>query len=200
MKCSENRRRAITGALCLLGIALMFTSCPPRPLLVKLDYHAPEAALGGNPPRNVIVHLSPVVDARSNRDTIGQTSVSVLPASDVLLWVQDGLVTLADQGFDLSMSGSDPPDGYRLRVTVTRVYCRSTITTLRSSVVLSVEYFRDGVLKATREHRGEDVYEDNSPFEGSGRFSQGRVQQVLNNGLAETVAQIAATIEELEAQ
>lgn len=200
MKRTANRTHTMVKILCLLGVVLMITGCRPRPMVVNLEYTPPDRAPSGDSPRNIVVHLSPVVDARSNQDTIGQTTVSVLPGSDVLQWVQAGLLTLADRGFDLRMSGSDPLDGYRLRVTVMRVYCRSTLTTLRSSVVLSVEYFRNGEMVATREHRGEHIVEDNSPFEGTYRFNERRVLQALNSGLADAVAQVAATVEELEAQ
>ena len=109
-------------------------------------------------------------------------------------------MTLGDQGFRLRMSGSDPPEGYRIRVTITRVYCRSILASLRASIVLSTEYYRDGVLLGKRVHMGEGVVEDSSPLSGTYRFNERRVLQSLNIGLADAVAQVADTIRELEGQ
>jgi len=177
------------------GLLVVACATSEPAILVGLLY-APPKNLTAMPP-SVVVHLSPVVDARSDPEAIGHTTVIVRATSDVLAWVREGLLTLGEQGYELSMSGSDPPEGFRLRVTVTRVYCRSVVNSLRSSVVLVVEYFRGGELVAKRQHRGESTYQDMGLFSGTYRFNEARVLQVLNDGLGNAVAQIAATLKEL---
>lgn len=185
--------------LVVAGLGYGCQSHPP--IVVNLLYATPEeaAVIAAERTQGVVVHLAPVADERSNQKTLGRTTVEVLPGSDLLTWVQDGMLTLRDQGFTLVLSGSDPPPpGYRIVATVTRVYVRSVTASLHSSVVLSVEYYRGGVLQGTRLHHGDGVVEDPSPFEGTYRFNEGKVLQVLNMALAEAVGQVAATIIELE--
>lgn len=190
-----------TGWYLLVTAAmLVIPGCQPNgPMTVGLTYIPPESSPAAHPSSGIVLHLSPVADGRSNRESLGRTTVSILPGSDVLKWVQDGLMTLADSGFDLTLSGSDPIRGYRLRATVMRVYCRTALASLHSSVVLNVEYYRGGELIGERVHHGESSVEDSSPFEGTYRFSEGRVLQVLNGALADVVSQIAATVGEMEA-
>ncbi len=194
--------RRLVGGCVLLAIAGLGYGCqPPQPIVVNLVYATPEKAevLGSERTQGVVVHLAPVADERSNQKTLGQTTVQVLPGSDLLTWVQDGMLTLRDQGFTLVLSGSDPPPpGYRIVATVNRVHVRSATASLHSSVVLSVEYYRGGVLQGTRLHHGDGVVEDPSPFEGTYRFNEGRVLQALNLALADAVGQVATTIMELE--
>ncbi|MFH1277203.1 MAG: hypothetical protein ABIK65_02330 [Candidatus Eisenbacteria bacterium] len=201
MKTVLRRGFRFAGVIGLLAAIVVFAGCRPnQPILVDLTYIPPDenAEKPGGGAEDVVIHLSPVVDDRSNRDTIGKTTVSVIPESDVMLWVQEGLTSLGDWGYDLRLSGSDPPEGYRLRVTVSRVYCRSAMATLRSTIILSVEYYRGGELLGKRVHRGETVLEDRSPLEGTYRFNEGRVLEALNGGLGDAVGQIAATLAELE--
>lgn len=199
----KSPRKKTCCFIAALALVAAFTGCmmqKTKPIIVDLVYIPPEQAAeaGEAPAKDVVVHLAPVVDARSNRESIGQTTVSVLPGSDVLLWVQDGLLTLGDRGCDLNLSGSDPVEGYRLVVTVDRVYCRSASATLRSTIVLSVEYYEGGQLLGKRVHRGEAVVQDSSPFEGTYAFNEGRVLEVLNGGLGDAVEQIHAVIDEME--
>jgi uncharacterized lipoprotein YajG len=196
------RQRPRGGAVLLaLGVfILLLSGCNgQKSMVVDLTYLPPDAAAAAESVDRVVVHLSPIADERSNRETIGRTTVSILPRSNVINWVQDGLLTLEDRGFDLSFSGSDPPDGYRLRVGVSRVYCQSTLRALRATVILSVSYFRDGVLLKESLHVGESIVEETSFFGDPYKFSNGTIRRALNEGLNDTVAQIAATIRELEA-
>ena len=201
MSRNPERRWWVVVAAILVAMSLGLAGCQShKPIVVDLTYLSPDdegAAQAAG--KGITVHLSPVADERSNRDTIGRTTVPVLPGSDVITWVRAGLLTLDGNGFALSLSGSDPVDGYRLRVATDRVYCRSTGASLRATVVLSVEYYRNGDLMGKRQHHGEEMVQDHSLLESTYKFNDRYVLTALNGALSDVVDEIAATLLELEA-
>lgn len=97
------------------------------------------------------VHIVPTVDARQNRETIGQSLGGALLVDDVSPWMTEGLQHLQDFGYTVSLAAADAPpaaDGVTLRTSLTRAYTWQIGIKLFSMVAVKAEFAdRNGVLE-----------------------------------------------------
>ncbi|KVO19544.1 hypothetical protein [Burkholderia ubonensis] len=97
------------------------------------------------------VHIVPTVDARQNKETIGQSTSGALLVDDISPWMTEGLGHLKDFGYTVSAaSAAAPPaaDGVTIRPSVMRAYTWQIGMKIFSMVAVKVEFAdRNGVLQ-----------------------------------------------------
>ncbi|AJX14605.1 hypothetical protein [Burkholderia ubonensis] len=97
------------------------------------------------------VHIVPTVDARQNKETIGQSINGALLVGDIGPWVTEGLGHLKDFGYTVTEGSADAPpaaDGVTIRTSVTRAYTWQIGLKIFSMVAVKAEFAdRNGVLQ-----------------------------------------------------
>ena len=97
------------------------------------------------------VHVVPTVDARQNKETIGQSMSGALLADDISPWMTEGLGHLKDFGYTVSAASADNPpaaDGVTIRTSVTRAYTWQIGLKIFSMVAVKAEFAdHNGVLQ-----------------------------------------------------
>ena len=95
------------------------------------------------------LQIAPTVDARQNKETIGQSMGGALLAGDIGPWMTEGLGHLQDFGYTVSAAGAAPAaDGVTIRTSVTRAYTWQIGLKIFSMVAVKAEFLdRNGVLQ-----------------------------------------------------
>jgi hypothetical protein len=120
---------------------------------VDMKYDAAASETGAKPFRagTCALRIVPVVDARQNKETIGQSIRGALLAGDIAPWMTEGLGHLRDFGYAVSTAGAgDAPaaDGVTIRTSVTRAYTWQIGLKIFSMVAVKAEFLdRNGTLQ-----------------------------------------------------
>jgi len=143
------------GALLLSHAAFAATATPNESgdkVEMKYDAAARETAAKPFPAGTCKLHIAPAVDARQNKETIGQSISGALLAGDIAPWMTEGLGHLRDYGYDVSPMGagdsSPADDGVTIRTSVTRAYTWQIGLKIFSMVAVKAEYLdHNGMLQ-----------------------------------------------------
>ena len=121
---------------------------------VEMKYDAAASETGAKPFRagTCALRIVRTVDARQNKETIGQSMGGALLAGDISPWMTDGLGHLRDFGYtvsDASPADAAPAaDGVTIRTSVTRAYTWQIGLKIFSMVAVKAEFLdRNGVLQ-----------------------------------------------------
>jgi len=138
----------------LLGNATVAATTSESGDKVEMKYDAAAIEPGAKPFRasNCTLRIVPTVDARQNKETIGQGMRGALLVSDVAPWMTEGLEHLRDFGFVVSTASADnaasAADGVTIRTSVTRAYTWQIGFKIFSMVAVKAEFFdHNGVLQ-----------------------------------------------------
>lgn len=184
------------GTVTLMA-ALLLGGCAPtwKPLELNLAYQpigeirtteAPPVPGSGR------IAFTSLTDDRSNKDTIGTTNVPVL-GNDILPWLEAGFRSLDSYGYQVDDSA--PADtaaypGIVLQVSLTKLYCSSQISTMRTAVICVVTFTRANEMLGRRTYRGEYIKEKSLFGNADYAFSADTIMYGLNYGLASVVDQV----------
>lgn len=96
------------------------------------------------------IRVAATVDARQNKETIGQSMNGALLSGDMSKWVTDGLADLKSYGAEVEV-GSDvdrPHKGVLIKTTLTRAYTWQIGLKIFSMVALKTQFINsDGVIQ-----------------------------------------------------
>ncbi len=137
---------ASLALLCLVCSAAVAAQTPP---VLKYDRKVRDHLLrreDGACPLNMVR----VVDARPNKDTIGESFSGALLSPDISQWVTDGMLDLKSYGEPVTLVSQDavPDNGLLLKARVTRSYLWQIGGKMFSMLALKVQIIgKDGVLE-----------------------------------------------------
>jgi hypothetical protein len=121
---------------------------------VEMKYDAAASETGAKPFRagTCALRIVRTVDARQNKETIGQSMSGALLAGDIGPWMTEGLGHLRDFGYAVSAAspGDAAPaaDGVTIRTSVTRAYTWQIGLKIFSMVAVKAEFLdHNGVLQ-----------------------------------------------------
>jgi len=121
---------------------------------VEMKYDAAASETGAKPFRagTCTLHIVRAVDARQNKETIGQSMGGALLAGDISPWMTEGLGHLRDFGYAVSTvnpaDAAPAADGVTIRTSVTRAYTWQIGLKIFSMVAVKAEFLdRNGVLQ-----------------------------------------------------
>ena len=121
---------------------------------VEMKYDATASEAGAKPFRAGTCKLRIVrtVDARQNKETIGQSMGGALLAGDISPWMTEGLGHLQDFGYAVSTASADDAapamDGVTIRTSVTRAYTWQVGLKIFSMIAVKAEFLdHNGVLQ-----------------------------------------------------
>ena len=148
------------AALLLGNVAMAATTAAPTSAsayesgeTVEMKYDASAAEASAKPFRagNCKLQIAPTVDARQNKETVGQWMKGALLVGDIAPWMNEGLSHLRDFGYAVSTAHADTApatDGVTIRASVTRAYTWQIGLKIFSMVVVKAEFLdRNGVLQ-----------------------------------------------------
>ena len=113
---------------------------------VEMKYDAAASEAGAKPFRagTCQVRIQRTVDARQNKETIGQSMGGALLAGDISPWMTEGLGQLKQFGYEVAMAGpgedSVAAEGVTLRTSVTRAYTWQIGLKIFSMVAVKAEF------------------------------------------------------------
>ncbi|MEO8806277.1 MAG: hypothetical protein ABI433_09350 [Burkholderiaceae bacterium] len=121
---------------------------------VEMKYDAAAKEAGAKPFRagTCTLRIVRTVDARQNKETIGQSMSGALLAGDVGPWMTEGLGHLQDFGYAVSTANpadaTPAADGVTIRTSVTRAYTWQIGLKIFSMIAVKAEFLnRNGVLQ-----------------------------------------------------
>lgn len=121
---------------------------------VEMKYDAAASETGAKPFRagTCALRIVRTVDARQNKETIGQSMSGALLAGDIGPWMTEGLGHLRDFGYVVSTASpadaAPAADGVTIRTSVTRAYTWQIGLKIFSMVAVKAEFLdRNGVLQ-----------------------------------------------------
>ena len=121
---------------------------------VEMKYDVAASETGAKPFRagTCALRIVRTVDARQNKETIGQSMSGALLAGDVSPWMTEGLGHLRDFGYVVSTASpadaAPAADGVTIRTSVTRAYTWQIGLKIFSMVAVKAEFLdRNGVLQ-----------------------------------------------------
>ena len=121
---------------------------------IEMKYDAAASETGAKPFRagTCALRIVRTVDARQNKETIGQSMGGALLAGDIAPWMTDGLGHLRDFGYSVAtVDAADAPpnaDGVTIRTSVTRAYTWQIGLKIFSMVAVKAEFLdRNGVVQ-----------------------------------------------------
>lgn len=185
------------AGLATLTVVLLFAGCAQtwKPIELNLSFEPIdkindlETTQAPKPARLCFASLS---DDRSNKDTIGTIGAPVL-GSDILPWLEAGFRSLELYGHQVDESAPEDAaafNGIGLDISLTKLYCSSKISTMRTAVVCVVTFTQGAEELGRRTYRGEYIDEKSLFGSADYRFSEESIMYALNFGLASVVDQV----------
>jgi len=137
---------ALLGALSITAFAAPVADVPLEINYDRTVREAPAAQYSDLCP----IRVAATVDARQNKETIGQSMNGALLSGDMSKWVTDGLADLKNYGAEVEVgTGEDRPHkGLLIKTTLTRAYTWQVGLKIFSMVALKTQFVNsDGVIQ-----------------------------------------------------
>ncbi len=187
----------------IMLVCFLLSACSAnQPVHVQLNY-AP-----GPPPVKAMptegeradLHIAKidVFDKRIDQEHLGSTDTPIY-GTGVIEWVRSGIMSLSEYGYSFpSLNEGGSTSGLSLKVNIKRVSCRGTVMHMRSTVLIEVDFFSDGVLIQRKLYYGTQIEDKGLISQGTRHFGEKAVLRGLNSALEQFLVKFEADLREIK--
>lgn len=183
-------------------VCFLLSACTAmQPIHVKLNYK-PEKPLKKSMPvkgeaDKLHITRMDILDKRVDRKYLGSTD-ALITGTGVIEWVRSGIMSLSEHGYSFHpMNEEGSSSGLALKVNIKRVSCRGTLMQMRSTVLIEVGFFSDGVLIQRKLYYGTQLESKGIISQGSRHFGEKAVLQGLNSALEQFLVKLEADLRQI---